>query len=212
MVADKERDDRVAHWDNVYETKAATEVSWFEPEPTNSLKLIKQTFPQGGPIIDVGGGASYLVDRPIAEGIWDVTVLDISSKALGHAMRRLGQASSGVHWLHADIVLATELGRFRVWHDRAVFHFLTNSDDRKAYLQRLNASLIEGGYFIVSTFAPDGPEKCSGLSVCRYDVNDLASVLGGGFSRVSDEQVYHVTPAGKTQLFTLAVFRKNMSK
>ena len=200
--------DRVAHWENVYSTKQTTDVSWFEAEPTTSLGLIDRLLPMGGRMIDVGGGASFLVDRLVAKGSWDVTVLDIASSALEHARNRLGENSSKVHWLCDDIIQTTRLAKYDVWHDRAVFHFLTNPNDRQAYLNRLNESVVSGGYFSVATFAPDGPEKCSGLPVCRYSVDQLENVVGRGFKLVSSAEHGHMTPTGKTQLFTLAVFQK----
>lgn len=200
--------DRVAHWENVYSTKQTTEVSWFEAEPTTSLNLLERTLPQGGKIIDVGGGASFLVDRLVSKGNWDVTVLDISSTAIEHSKRRLGDAESKVSWICADITKTKQLKTFDVWHDRAVFHFLTNPIDRQAYLDRLNESLSSGGYFIVATFAPDGPGKCSGLPVCRYSPEELEATLGCTFRIVASSHHNHLTPSAKTQRFTLAVFQK----
>lgn len=208
-MADEGRDfDRVAHWENVYSTKQTTEVSWFEAEPTTSLNLLERTLPQGGKIIDVGGGASFLVDRLVSKGNWDVTVLDISSTAIEHSKRRLGDAESKVSWICADITETKQLKSYDVWHDRAVFHFLTNPIDRQAYLDRLNESLSSGGYFIVATFAPDGPEKCSGLPVCRYSPEELEATLGCAFRIVTSGHHNHLTRSAKTQRFTLAVFQK----
>jgi 2-polyprenyl-3-methyl-5-hydroxy-6-metoxy-1,4-benzoquinol methylase len=200
--------DRVAHWENVYSTKQTTEVSWFEAEPTTALSLLEHMLPQGGKIIDVGGGASFLVDRLVAKGNWDVTVLDISSTAIEHSKRRLGDAESKVSWICADITETKQLKSYDVWHDRTVFHFLTNPIDRQAYLDRLNESLSRGGYFIVATFAPDGPEKCSGLPVCRYSPEELEATLGCAFRIVTSSHHNHLTPSAKTQRFTLAVFQK----
>jgi 2-polyprenyl-3-methyl-5-hydroxy-6-metoxy-1,4-benzoquinol methylase len=200
--------DRVAHWENVYSTKQTTEVSWFEAEPTTSLDLLERILPQGGRIIDVGGGASFLVDRLVAKGNWDITVLDIASTAIEYTRNRLGDAACKVSWICEDITETKQLKTYDVWHDRAVFHFLTNPIDRQAYLDRLNESLSRGGYFIVATFAPDGPEKCSGLPVCRYSADGLEFVLGRKFKLVSNTELGHVTPTGKTQQFTLAAFQK----
>ncbi len=208
MGVEESEFDRVAHWENVYSTKQTTEVSWFEAEPTTSLNLIDRVLPQGGRIIDVGGGASFLVDRLVANACWEVTVLDIASSAIEHARKRLGETACNVHWICDDITETSQLEKYDVWHDRAVFHFLTNPYDRQAYLNRLNESVVSGGYFVVATFAPDGPEKCSGLPVCRYSVDGLETVLGRGFKLVSNTELGHVTPTGKTQQFTLAVFQK----
>jgi 2-polyprenyl-3-methyl-5-hydroxy-6-metoxy-1,4-benzoquinol methylase len=200
--------DRVAHWENVYSSKQTTEVSWFEAEPTTSLSLLEQILPQGGRIIDVGGGASFLVDRLVAKGNWGITVLDIASTAIEHTRKRLGLSESKVSWICEDVTETKQLKKYDVWHDRAVFHFLTSPIDRQAYLKRLNESLNSGGYFIVATFAPDGPEKCSGLTVCRYSPEELEATLGCAFRIVTSSQYNHLTPMGKTQRFTLAVFQK----
>ena len=200
--------DRVAHWENVYSNKQTTEVSWFEAEPTTSLNTLNQIRPQGGRIIDVGGGASFLVDRLVASDKWDVTVLDIASTAIAHTQKRLGELAAEVHWICDDITATMQLEKYDVWHDRAVFHFLTNPIDRQAYLDRLNESLCSEGYFLVATFAPDGPEKCSGLPVCRYSVDEIANLLGEEFKLTTNRQLSHLTPTGKIQQFTLAVFQK----
>ena len=200
--------DRVAHWENVYSTKQPTEVSWFEAEPTISLNLLEPMLPQGGKIIDVGGGASFLVDRLVSKGTWDITVLDISSTAMEHTKRRLGDAAAKVSWICEDITEAEQLKIYDAWHDRAVFHFLNNPSDRQAYLDRLNESLKSGGYFIVATFAPDGPEKCSGLPVCRYSLEELEVTLRSAYRTIASSQHDHLTPTGKIQRFTLAVFQK----
>ncbi|MEQ1828782.1 MAG: class I SAM-dependent methyltransferase [Pirellula sp.] len=208
MGVEESKFDRVAHWENVYSTKQTTEVSWFEAEPTTSLDLLDRILPHGGRIIDVGGGASFLVDRLVAKGNWDVTVLDIALTAIELTRKRLGEAARKVHWICEDITETKQLKKYDVWHDRAVFHFLTNPNDRQAYLNRLNESVVSGGYILVATFAPDGPEKCSGLPVCRYSVDGLETVLGKGFKLVTNNQFGHVTPTGKTQQFTLAAFQK----
>lgn len=200
--------ERVAHWENVYSSKQTTEVSWFEAEPTTSLSLLEQILPQGGRIIDVGGGASFLVDQLLSQGSWDITVLDIASTAIEHTRKRLGDTASKVSWICEDVTETNQLKKYDVWHDRAVFHFLTNPTDRQAYLKRLNESLNSGGYFVVATFAPDGPEKCSGLPVSRYSPEELVATIGCAFRIVTSSQHHHLTPTGKTQRFTLAVFQK----
>ncbi len=154
---------------------------------------------QGGKIIDVGGGASFLVDRLVSKGTWDITVLGILSTAMEHTKRRLGDAAAKVSWICEDITEAEQLKTYDAWHDRAVFHFLTNPMDRQVYLDRLNESLIGGGYFIVATFAPDGPEKCSGLPVCRYSPEELEATLGCAFRIVACNHHNHLTPSAKTQ-------------
>jgi 2-polyprenyl-3-methyl-5-hydroxy-6-metoxy-1,4-benzoquinol methylase len=200
--------DRRSHWENVYHTKQPTEVSWFEAEPTTSLALIQCVAPRGGRIIDVGGGASLLVDRLLAAGKWEVTVLDISAAALELAQTRLGDKAHRVQWIQADITEIQQLGTFDLWHDRAVFHFLTAPEDRTAYLSRLHHALRPGGHVVLGTFALQGPEKCSGLPVCRYDAQSLAATLGAAYSLVHTVEHSHATPAGKTQRFTYSVFQK----
>ena len=200
--------DRRSHWENVYHTKQATEVSWFEVEPATSLALIQGVAPTGGRIIDVGGGASLLVDRLVAAKIWDVTVLDVSATALELAQARLREKAHYVRWIQADITEAQQLGVYDIWHDRAVFHFLTTPQDRAAYLDRLHAALCPGGYVILGTFALAGPDKCSGLPVCRYDAPSLAAALGPAYSLVQQLEHSHLTPKGKSQQFTFVAFRK----
>ena len=201
--------DRRSHWENVYHTKHATEVSWFEAEPATSLTLIQSVAPDGGRIIDIGGGASLLVDWLVAAGNWDVTVLDVSATALEVAQARLGKTAQHVHWIQADITEVTKLATYDIWHDRAVFHFLTSTEDRDRYLVRLHESLLPGGHAVFGTFALDGPEKCSGLPVCRYSAQSLAATLGANYSLVQQLETSHLTPGGKTQKFTFTVFRKS---
>jgi 2-polyprenyl-3-methyl-5-hydroxy-6-metoxy-1,4-benzoquinol methylase len=198
------------HWENVYQTKKATEVSWFEAELRTSLTLIESIAPSGGRIIDIGGGASLLVDRLVATGKWEVTVLDISATALKLAQTRLQENARRVGWIQADVTESQQLGIYDVWHDRAVFHFLTTPEARERYLARLQTSLRPGGYAIFGTFALQGPEKCSGLPVCRYSAETLAKTLGKGYTLIQELEHAHATPNDKTQLFTFTVFRKSV--
>jgi len=200
--------ERRSHWENVYHTKQVTEVSWFEAEPTISLALLQSVAPAGGRIIDIGAGASLLVDRLVDAGMWDVTVLDISATALGLAQARLREKAHRVRWIQADVTQIQELGNYDIWHDRAVFHFLTTPDDRVAYLDRLHAALGPGGYVILGTFALAGPDKCSGLPVCRYDAQSLAATLGPEYCLLQHLEHSHLTPQGKPQPFTFGVFQK----
>ena len=200
--------DRHAHWEGVYHAKHTTEVSWFEVEPAVSLALIQSVAPTGGQIIDVGGGASLLVDRLVETRRWDVTVLDVSATALELAQARLRQQADRVRWIEADITQAQQLGTYDIWHDRAVFHFLTRPEDRAAYLDRLRGALVPGGHVVLGTFALAGPNECSGLPVCRYDAASLATVLGSDCSLVQQLEHAHLTPQGNTQPFMFGVFRK----
>jgi 2-polyprenyl-3-methyl-5-hydroxy-6-metoxy-1,4-benzoquinol methylase len=201
--------DRRSHWENVYATKAETEVSWFEESPAISLELIEAT--GAGPesaIIDIGGGASRLIDALVERGFRDVTVLDLAKAALATAKARLGARAKTAQWIAADVVAWRSPRRFDVWHDRAVFHFLTEPADQAAYVDRLKEALKLGGSAIIGTFAPDGPERCSGLPVARHDSASLARVLGPGFELAATRRHDHKTPGGAVQRFQFSAFRK----
>jgi 2-polyprenyl-3-methyl-5-hydroxy-6-metoxy-1,4-benzoquinol methylase len=191
------------HWEKVYRTKAPDAVSWYLPHLETSLALVKRTGASlTSSIIDVGGGESTLADDLIKRGYQNVTVLDISETAINVSKRRMGEAADHVHWLVAD-VLAMELKpiAFDVWHDRAVFHFLTTMEQRLAYVQNVARSVKRGGHVIVSTFGPEGPRKCSGLAVMRYDADSLHDQFGARFRLIESSQELHETPQGATQQF-----------
>jgi SAM-dependent methyltransferase len=193
--------ERPQHWDRRYSGAGATGVSWFQPEPAVSLELIDRLrVSKGAPIIDVGGGASLLVDRLLARGYTDLAVLDVSSTALEIARRRVDDAVR-VRWLHEDILTWQPERRYALWHDRAVFHFLTNAAERAKYLTIMRQALSDSGALIIATFASDGPERCSGLPVARYDAVDLERLLDG-FTVVESSREEHVTPGGAVQPFT----------
>ncbi len=199
-----------AHWEKVYATRAATEVSWFQPHAERSLALIGDAgIPPTARIIDVGGGASTLVDDLLEAGYRDVTVLDLSANALAVARARLGPRAHGVRWLEAN-VLEAALPRhgYDLWHDRAVFHFLTHAADRHAYVQLVLHAVRPGGLVIVATFAPDGPERCSGLPVMRYDPQGLHAEFGTPFTLLTHASEAHQTPAGRVQRFIYCLCRK----
>ncbi len=160
-------------------------------------------------MVDVGGGASTLVDHLLERDLNNVAVLDISRVALEKTRTRLGERAAKVRWIVADVTAAPEIGEFDVWHDRAVFHFLTEAQDRQAYLELARRSVPAGGYLIIGTFALDGPERCSGLAVRRYDAPALQAELGAGFSLVAEIAETHVTPSGKPQQFVYGLFRRN---
>lgn len=194
--------DRKAHWQGVYERKAPTEVSWFQAEPSLSLEFIRKCGLQpSSPIIDVGGGASSLVDRLLQEGYEDLTVLDVSAAALVAARERLGDGSGRVEWIEADVTSFRPIRKYALWHDRAVFHFLTEPADRRQYVTALGSTLMPGACLVVATFAVGGPEKCSGLPIVQYDADKLLAELGPGFELVEEREEAHVTPAGQTQDF-----------
>lgn len=201
--------DRKDHWEHVYSTKAETGVSWYQDEPRLSLELIRAVAPaERGRIIDVGGGASILVDRLLDLPFGEIAVLDISETALGKARARLGERAERVRWVVADVTEAPELGTFDVWHDRAVFHFLTDPDDRRSYVELARQTVPEGGHLVIATFADDGPKQCSNLDVCRYNARSLAAELGEGFSLIRETRETHTTPSGASQSFIYGVFRR----
>jgi SAM-dependent methyltransferase len=201
--------DKTAHWENVYQTKSSTEVSWYEPDPKQSLDLILEAAGEKlARIIDVGGGQSFLVDRLLDSGFKQVAVLDISNAAIEATKARLGERASRVEWMVADITQAESLGEFDIWHDRAVFHFLTDQVDRKRYIELLKRSLPIGGHFIVGTFAKGGPEKCSGLQIRQYDAATMQAELGASFEPVECSEYLHTTPTGKSQLFFFGVYQR----
>lgn len=198
--------DRHEHWNSIYQTKAVTDVSWFESEPQISLELINTASSSHGRVIDVGGGASRLVDRLVATGFESVTVLDISEIALEHAKTRLGAQAAQVHWIVGDICQIAELPPCDVWHDRAVFHFLIEPHDRRKYVDLVTRTVRIGGHVIIGTFAVDGPLKCSGLDVCRYDAGTLSRELGPRFKLVRELSSTHLTPTSKPQQFFFGLF------
>lgn len=198
--------DRHEYWNSIYQSKAVTDVSWFEAEPQISLELIKAASPARGSVIDVGGGASRLVDRLIAEGFASVTVLDVSEIALQRAKDRLGAQAEQVHWIVGDICQIAELPTCDIWHDRAVFHFLTDQSDRLKYIDLMTRTVRIGGHVVIGSFAIDGPLKCSGLEVCQYDAATLSRELGPRFKLLRELNYLHTTPAGKPQQFFFGLF------
>ena len=203
---------RQAHWENVYTTKSENEVSWFQQRPAPSLDLIVQAgATRESAIIDIGGGASRLVDNLVEQGFEDVTVLDLSAAALAAARSRLesrlGTGAQRVSWIVADATNWEPARAYDIWHDRAAFHFLTDAGDRAAYIARLGRGLRIGGHAIIATFALDGPEKCSGLPVARYDSAGLGRTLGAAFELIHTERHEHATPWDSRQNFQFSVFR-----
>jgi trans-aconitate methyltransferase len=200
---------RQHHWENVYASKGENQVSWFQETPALSLELIGLVGAvPGSGIVDIGGGASRLVDCLVSQGCEDVTVLDLSEAALAAARSRLGDKARRVTWIAADVTTWEPSRTYDVWHDRAAFHFLTEREDQAAYVVRLRRALRPGGHAIIGTFAPDGPERCSGLLVSRYDAAHLAATLGRGFELIDTRRHEHVTPWGATQKFQFSTFRR----
>lgn len=201
---------RKEHWNQVYQTKAPDDVSWFQTRPAISLKLIEATrVGKGQGIIDVGGGASVLVDFLLDAGFTKLAVLDISAAALANARKRLGTRAGEVEWFDADVTVFNPPRRFSLWHDRAVFHFLTDKTDRQKYVQTLKRTLAADGHVIIATFAVDGPPKCSGLDVARYDASGICAELGGEFRLIEQVDETHVTPWNTEQKFSYFRFARN---
>lgn len=200
--------DRAQHWAEVYTRRGDTEVSWYAPEPGVSLELIDAgAADPRRPAVDVGAGASRLVDALLARGFADVTAVDVSDDGLAHARARLGAAASGVDWVVTDLLDWQPDRRFGLWHDRAVFHFLTDPADRARYRDLLAAALAPGALVVVGTFAADGPESCSGLPTARYGPEELAAELGAGRTVLAQRREEHRTPSGGSQMFTWLALR-----
>jgi SAM-dependent methyltransferase len=198
--------ERKDHWEKVYRDKSPLAVSWYQREPDLSLSLIAgAALPLDAPIIDIGGGASTLVDRLCDEGYTDVSVLDVSASALAHSKNRLGQKGNTLHWYEEDVTCFKPPHRFALWHDRAVFHFLTSRVDRENYIAVLKQALEPGGHLVMLTFATGGPVKCSGLDIVQYDADKLSAELGTDFELLETGHEVHITPAGNQQKF--AYFR-----
>lgn len=201
--------ERHDHWRKVYTDKQPEDVSWYQPAPAASLDALDRFGAEPSQsLIDVGGGASTLVDALVARGWREVTVLDIAAPALTAAQARLGVAGAAVTWEIADITTWQPSRRYAIWHDRAVFHFLTEAGQRAGYIQALTKGLEPGGLAIFATFALDGPEKCSGLTVERYDADRLARTLGSELQLEASWREQHLTPWGAAQAFTWCVFRR----
>lgn len=198
--------DRKKHWEKIYSDKTPTDVSWYQTEPALSLQLIHNTqLAHDAPIIDVGGGSSVLVDYLCNEAYTNLAVLDISAKALAHAKNRLGDKASRIEWYEKDVTLFEPSHRFSLWHDRAVFHFLTDKSDRRNYVKVLKRVIEPNGSLIIAAFTIGGPEKCSGLDIVQYDAEKLMAELGEGFELVEERSEIHITPENKEQKF--AYFR-----
>jgi 2-polyprenyl-3-methyl-5-hydroxy-6-metoxy-1,4-benzoquinol methylase len=194
------------HWETVYASKGDAELSWTQAEPITSLALIAEAC-SADSVIDVGGGTSLLAERLLDDG-YAVTVLDISQTAIDRARKRLGDRATQVDWMVADVTAGPDLGTFDVWHDRAVFHFLIAPADRAAYVALLARTVSVGGHAVIATFAPDGPEKCSGLEVRRYDGSALAADLGPGFRLLKSVPELHLTPWNAAQSFQYSLFKR----
>lgn len=203
---------RIEHWNHVYQTNASDDVSWFQIRPATSLKFIEACgVGKSDGIIDVGGGASVLVDFLLDAGYTQLAVLDISAAALDHAKGRLGARADAVDWFAADVTAFVPTRQFGLWHDRAVFHFLTDKADRLQYMETMKRTLTPEGHAVIATFAITGPEKCSGLAVTRYDGPAICAELGAEFQLLEQVNETHVTPWKTEQRFSYFRFARRGS-
>jgi SAM-dependent methyltransferase len=200
---------RQAYWENVYTTKGEKEVSWYQESPAPSLELIAlAALSREASIIDIGGGASLLVDALVDRNVRRITVLDLSAAALDAAKQRLDDKAANVRGEIADVTKWEPSQTYDLWHDRAAFHFLTDPTDQSAYVDRLKRALKPGGYVIIGTFALDGPERCSGLPIVRHDTASLSALLGADFKLIDARRHDHATPWGALQRFQFCSFRR----
>lgn len=204
MISKKE------HWEHIYATKAINEVSWYQEKPETSLALIKNiSLNKAAKIIDIGGGDGLMVDELIEMQFKDISVLDLSQNAIDKAVNRLGKSAQNIEWINTNIIDFEPQKKFNLWHDRAVFHFLTAENEIEKYVALTGNSIEKDGYLILATFSSNGPTKCSGIDIKQYDVADLLALFGPSFSLVQHLQQMHSTPLGTQQEFTFAVFQKN---
>jgi len=199
---------RQQHWNQIYQTQESQEVSWYQRSPDLSLTLITESgVSKDAGVIDVGGGASVLIDCLFEAGYTHLAVLDLSSVALNHSWTRLGARAAAVEWFEADVTSFKPPHRFGLWHDRAVFHFLTAADDRRAYIETLQKTLLPSGSVIIAIFSLNGPSKCSGLDVVRYDEKSIIAELGSEFQLAEFRRETHVTPRRSEQRFSYFRFK-----
>lgn len=198
-----------SHWNKIYEEKNSTEVSWYEPMPETSLKFIAECkLDKNSAIIDIGGGDSSLVDFLLAKDFTDITVLDVSKKAISRAKARLGDRAEQVKWIISDVLDFVPERKYDLWHDRAAFHFLNEEGQVKKYLEVLEEAVDTGGFVVMSTFSEKGPDKCSGLEVKKYSISNLISLFSESFNMMSCKNVDHRTPSGSVQNFSFCSFKK----
>jgi SAM-dependent methyltransferase len=200
--------DAQAHWNDVYASQEPSEVSWYQPNPDTSMRFIRRICKMSARIVDIGAGASTLVDALLAAGYMHPTALDISAAGLGEAQTRLGPRSRLARWIVADVTKAPVLPEFDLWHDRAVLHFLTQTNDQRDYARLAARTVRPGGHVVIATFAPDGPQRCSGLPVRQHDGASIASLLGADFDLLEEEREVHLTPRGLAQRFCWSVLRR----
>ncbi|MBA4309471.1 MAG: SAM-dependent methyltransferase [Chlorobiaceae bacterium] len=201
--------DRKKHWENIYQTTNNNNFSWYQSTPTTSLEFINEMkISRTSKIIDVGGGDSFFVDNLIELGFLDLTVLDISEAAISRAKNRLGNNSSKVKWIVSDVTLFDEVEQYDFWHDRAVFHFLTEDEEIKKYSEIVSKKINAKGILVIGTFSDVGPKKCSGLEIKQYNELSLEKIFSSSFEKIKSLSVDHNTPSGKIQNFIFLSFRK----
>ena len=201
--------DREKHWENIYNTKDLKDVSWYQEKPSTSLNLIdKLSVDKHSRIIDIGGGDSLLIDHLLEKGYTNLSVLDISESALNKAKKRLGSRSKLVKWIHADITEFKSDEKFNVWHDRAVFHFLTDEEDIQKYIENAHKYLEVDGIFVLGTFSEKGPIKCSGITIKQYSESEMQKRLDSHFNKIECFNTDHNTPFNTVQNFTFCSFRR----
>jgi len=196
------------HWDNIYTNKPPQEVSWYQQEPTVSLEIIQHFSDKNARIIDIGGGMSVLIDYLLKAGYANLALLDISGKAIEHVRKRLSDQASTIEWFEKDITEFAPPHIYDIWHDRAVFHFLTDIKSRQLYVNVLKNAVKSGSYIIIAAFAKDGPQKCSGLDIVQYDEPSIQYELGDEFILLDSQSEKHITPAGKEQHFIYFIFQR----
>ena len=205
--------ERKKHWGDVYQDKSSSDLSWYQKEPKLSLELIRSTnAASNDAIIDIGAGTSVLVDYLSKEFFTNLTVLDISENAIAIAKKRLGKSAKSINWIVSDITKFDVFQKFSLWHDRALFHFLTDPSDRGIYVKALINAIRPEGHLIIATFAIGGPEKCSGLKIVQYDSEKMIAELGDNFKLVEERKEVHITPANKEQKFNFFLFRRVPNK
>lgn len=201
--------ERTQHWENIYSSKPFCEMSWYQDSPNQSLSLIKETGnSKDAAIIDIGGGDSVLTEQLLKDGYSDLSVLDISAKAIERAKERLGSEADKVRWICSDMLNYRAEAPVQVWHDRAVFHFLRGEEEIKKYVHIAADSISSGGFLIIGTFAEDGPEKCSGIEIKRYSVQNLEETFKSDFRLLKSISHHHITPSGKEQHFNFCLFQR----
>lgn len=203
-------DEKKKHWNKIYTKKSDNEVSWFQPNPETSISIVeKYSNSKSNKVIDIGGGNSNLTKELCKKGFESFSVLDISQKALERCEAKLAECKASVDYLEADILEFSSILPFQIWHDRAVFHFLTQPDEISKYVEIVTKNVEKGGYFILSTFSLTGPEKCSGLAVSRYNAKMLETIFSDNFTLQESFDETHVTPSKSTQDFVWVVFKRN---